>query len=118
MTVPTLNISFNLQWVAQESSEQTWIARCDPRGLVLEESSLEKLYSLIPEAMEALFRDLIEADEPQRFLLDRGWSRQDVPAVSRDTQDLSVPWQLIAAGRNNDSELVAHSRGPVMHCPV
>ncbi len=108
MTAPTLNISFNLQWVAQESSERTWIARCDPLGLVLEESSLDKLYGLIPEAMEALFRDLIEADELQRFLLDRGWRRKDVPVVSRDTQDISVPWQLIAAGRHHDSELVTH----------
>ena len=103
-----VNIATNLQWMAFATESRTWIARCEPLGLTLEGDSLDELHGLIPEVLRGLFEDLIEDDELEQFLLDRGWREEDIPVHDPNVEEISVPWELVAAGSRRDSQRSAH----------
>ncbi len=104
----TVNIATNLQWMAFETESGTWVARCEPLCLTLEGDSLDELHSLIPEVLKGLFEDLVEDDELEQFLVDRGWRAEDIPTHPEEIQEVSVPWELVAAGSRRDTQRSAH----------
>jgi hypothetical protein len=66
-------------------------------NLTMEAADLEELNSVIAETLHLVFTDLLEENELDQYLRDRGWSSTAIP-VARDVRDVTfqIPWQLIA----------------------
>lgn len=98
-----------IQWIATETTERNrWVAQCAPLGLALEGDSLDEIHSLIDEASQHLFQDLLEDDELHLFLRERGWKvPRSIPSGDEEIQ-FQVPWNLVASGGHYDSALGAH----------
>ena len=110
MTEIVIEVKSTLEWTAtQSASSGGWIAECEALGLSMEGDSLDELHSLIPEACFALLVDLLEDNELEQFLTERGWHAMNMPAgpVSDDIE-FSFPWHLIAQGTACGSERRAH----------
>jgi hypothetical protein len=110
MTEIVIEVKSTLEWSAtQSASSRKWIAECEALGLSMEGDSLDELHSLIPEACFALFVDLLEDDELDRFLMERGWHAMNMPAGPvNDDIEFSIPWNLVAQGAARDSERRTH----------
>jgi hypothetical protein len=62
----------------------------------MEADSIDELHSLIPEAIHLLMVDLVEDNELDEFLQDRGWTaRRDEDGADFE---VDVPWMLAVAG--------------------
>jgi len=99
----------NILWEAKQSSaSKRWIAVCDSLNLVLEADSTDELHSLIGEAMHLLLLDLLEDNELDAFLRERGWQSVPDSVQQADGVEFDVPWQLLVAGNTRDSKYEAH----------
>jgi len=110
--VPTMSkiitVKANITWQAKKSDTSSrWIGMCEALDLVTEADSLDELHSLIPEAMHLLMIDLLEDDEFDAYLSDRGWAAHDIPQKPSEDVEFFVPWQLIAEGANGSARQVA-----------
>ena len=109
MTNVVIHVQSKLQWTAiVTESSGTWIAECEPLGLVVEGSTLDELHSLIEEACSLLFLDLFEDNELEMFLRRRGWEAHDLPSENVDDLEFSVPWELVADGPYRGSQRRTH----------
>lgn len=103
----TIRLNANLMWTAERGAETNrWIGVCDPLGLSMEADSIDELHSLIPEAIHLLMVDLVEDNELDGFLQDRGWTarRDDVGSEF----EVDVPWMLAVAGDADGQSRRAH----------
>ena len=74
-----IEVESTLEWTATQSpTNHKWVAECEPLGLSMEGDSLDELHGLIPEACFALFVDLFENSEIERFLRERGWQAANI----------------------------------------
>ena len=105
----TVQIQAQLEWRAGRSpTSGRWVAVCDAMNLAMEADSLDELHSLIHESIQLMLTDLLEDDELDAFLNERGWSAAGVPAPQqRRDVSFDVPWELIAAG-SHDTERRPH----------
>ncbi len=97
--VVNIQVKATLQWLAEKSDRsKRWIATCPPLGLAAEGDSLDDLYGRIDEVLHALLIDLVEDNEFDQFLREKGW--RSTPVKPQDGGDMSfqVPWELVASG--------------------
>ena len=108
-TIQRVTIEANLQWRAKRSTAgNRWIGVCEELNLAMEADSLDELHSLIPESIHLLMIDLLEDNELDQYLRDRGWRSTGVPAHKHAGDvEFDVPWSLIAEGAR-DLERRAH----------
>jgi hypothetical protein len=95
----TVHIEANIAWRASYNpSTKRWLGVCPEVNLTMEADSLDELYSLIEESMDLLMIDLLEDDELDAYLRERGWTATGgLPARGEAADvDFEVPWQLIA----------------------
>jgi hypothetical protein len=110
-TMTTVHIEAALQWRARPTAGGSrWMAECDAVDLAMEASSLDELHSVIAEALHLMFLDLLEDDELDQFLRDKGWKAAGLPGRSHtDNVEFDVPFELIAQGASKrDSARKAH----------
>ena len=99
-TVRKVTIEANVGWRAQRSTtSQRWIGVCEELNLSMEADSLDELHSLIPETMHLLMIDLLEDNELDQYLRDRGWRSNQIPAHDRDDIEFEMPWHMVAEGK-------------------
>jgi hypothetical protein len=93
-----------VQWQATKSTaSKRFIGVCPPMNLSIEADSLDELYSLIPETIHILMRDLLEDNEIQPFLREIGWQFPgELPKPSEDVR-IHVPWELVVSGEMGDT---------------
>jgi len=104
-----IRMQSEIQWIATASEETgVWVAHCDPLGISLTADSLDEMHSLIDEACQLLFLDLLQDNELDRFLTERGWESSAVPTGDTDDIEFLVPWNMIANGGHHDSTIRAH----------
>lgn len=103
----------SVQWRATKSkSSKRFVALCEPMNVSLEANSIDELYSMIPEAIHLLMRDLLEDDEIQPFLREIGWRFPgELPKPTEDVR-IQVPWELIVSGEMGDTAR-RRSHGPL-----
>src|SRR6266508_1294623 len=101
-----VNIEAKVRWRAFRSpTSKRWIGVCDELNLSTEADSLDELHSLIPECIHLLMIDLLEDNELEQYLRDKGWRATNLPTRRpRGAIEFDVPWQLIAEGARRDSE--------------
>ena len=88
-----------MEWRAQRSpTSNRWIAVCDALNLSMEADSLDELHSLIPETIHLLMTDLLEDNELDQYLKDKGWQATGVPPLPERDVSFEVPWYLVAEG--------------------
>jgi len=107
-----IQIQANLQWRAERGvHSDRWIGFCDPLGISAEATTLDELHTLIPEAIHILMLDLLEDNELDGFLMERGWSSMahTVNAAAPATQpEFRVPWFLSIADAADGRARKAH----------
>jgi hypothetical protein len=93
-----------VQWHTTKSTQsKRFVALCEPMNLSIEANSLDELYSIIPETIHLLMRDLLEDNEIQPFLKEIGWQFPgELPKPSEDVR-IQVPWELVVSGELNDT---------------
>jgi hypothetical protein len=100
MGVITVEIAAKLEWrAAQNPATKCWIGVCEAMNLAMEADSLDELHSVIGETLDLVFTDLLEDNELEKYLQERGWQARNLPRgrVAENVK-FEVPWQLIAAG--------------------
>ncbi len=109
--MPTvINVQANVVWRASRGDDTSrWVGFCDDLGITTEAESLDELHSLIPEAMHILMLDLVEDNEFDDFLRQKGWSStaEELGAALVHPLGFHVPWQMIAEGQNGSEREVA-----------
>lgn len=108
MATETIFINANLVWHAKQSDARHWIGVCDALNLAMEAESLDELHGLIPESIHLLMLDLLQDNELDAFLRERGWHASNIPAPTDDDVQFEVPWELIAEGARASGERRAH----------
>jgi len=105
-----IEVESTLQWMATQCPDSGyWVAECPPLGLCMEGETLDDLHSLIAESCHALFIDLLEDGELDRYLHERGWTTPDMPSeFTKDDVAFSIPWRLVAEGKGIGPERSAH----------
>jgi len=100
MTTVVIEVKSRLEWAAKQTAPgHRWIAECEALGLSVEGKLLDKLHSLIDEACFALFKDLLEDNEQNQFLSERGWQATNMPdGPVEGGVAFSVSWNLVAQG--------------------
>ncbi|MBA3526151.1 MAG: hypothetical protein H0T82_04440 [Sphingomonas sp.] len=97
-----IRLNANIAWMAERGADSNhWIGICDVLGISTEADSLDELHGLIPEAIHLLMVDLVEDDDLDEFLQDRGWT-----ASQEETDgdfEVKVPWFLVAGGTDGQS---------------
>src|ERR1700733_431333 len=90
----------NILWQAKQSATSCrWIAVCQPMNLVMEADSIDELRSLINEAMQLLLVDLLQDNELEEYLRERGWKAlPPAPVGKRDGVQFDVAWELMVPG--------------------
>lgn len=108
-TVRNVTIEANVVWRSFKSaSSSRHIAVCDELNLCLEGESEEELRSLIPEAMHLLMIDLLQDQEIDQYLKEKGWHAQNLPERANGDVQFNVPFELIAEESRLDSARRAH----------
>lgn len=110
-TVEIVSTTGTVSWRASRTAEETWIAECVPLGICLEGDTLDEILSLITEAIDALLRALIEDNELEQFLNDRGWQDESIDIATVPVGDdvaLAFPGELVVQGASRDFERSPH----------
>ncbi|HEY3695152.1 hypothetical protein [Phenylobacterium sp.] len=94
-----------LQWFAKRADRSgRLIAVCDPLGIAIEADSEDELRSLMEESTELLFKDLIEDDEFDQFLRDRGWTASNGHQIGTEEVNFRVPMELVLGASSRGTE--------------
>jgi hypothetical protein len=102
MAIINIKVQATLQWFGKRA-ERTGrlIAVCDPLGIAVEADTEEELQSLMAETTHMLFVDLIEDDEFDQFLRERGWTANGRTQAPQEEVDIRVPMELVMAAAAN-----------------
>ena len=95
-----IQVEAALEWRSFQSDVSgRWVAVCAGLDLTVEAETLDELHSVIGESIQLLMIDLLEDDELDHYLRDRGWTAVNLPRGQgvRDVE-FHVPWELIAEG--------------------
>jgi hypothetical protein len=100
--VVEIQLEAQIQWRAiPGAGKGVWVGICDALNLSVEATSIDELYSLIPECMHLLMVDLVVDNEFDQYLRDKGWKAVGTPREGAvENTEFHVPWELIAAGQN------------------
>ena len=86
--------------VMRVADSDVWIGECDALGVIVEGKSLDDVQTATDEALSLLFEDLLEDNELDDFLRDRGWALIDpVPDLEEATaRHIRVPVEMVDKG--------------------
>lgn len=101
-------IHTNVEWRARRGATgKRWIGVCEALNLSMEADTLDELHGLIPETIHLLMTDLLEDNELDRYLRDKGWQAVGIPTQPEGDIEFEVPWYLVAEGAR-DPQRRAH----------
>ncbi len=105
-----VEIKGQLPWRVSRSTNENWIAICDPLKITLEGETFEELTQHISEGLQLLLVDLIQSGEIQEFLSRQGWRTSIAPdQINLRRARFDVPYST----RIEES----HATGPQVVCP-
>ena len=89
-----VEIKGDIPWLVTRSRTGPWIGVCEPLKLTTQADTWGELMSDISWAMEAVFEDLLETGDLERFLRERGWTTQpvDTPQARFQKIKFDVPF--------------------------
>jgi hypothetical protein len=94
-----ITIQTQVEWRAKRSAtSERWIGECEALNLSMEADTLDELHGLIPETIHLLMVDLLEDNELDRYLKEKGWRAIGIPAKPDGDIEFDVPWYLVAEG--------------------
>lgn len=102
----TIETAGQLAWLVRREPSGRWLAECKEMGLATEATSLDELYSVIWETIELTLCDLLEENELDAYLRERGWTAERQGETADDVQ-FNLPWQMITEGMR-DTQRRAH----------
>jgi hypothetical protein len=105
-----VSIESKVQWqVARSATSGRWIGVCQPMNLAMEANSLDELSEVIKESIHLLLIDLLQDNELDQFLRDRGWTALNMPRcdVTGDVE-FDVPLELLVAESSRGPEYRPH----------
>ncbi len=112
MNTPTkivVRINADLQWRYTVGKGGNYVAVCDPLQLTLQAETWAELMEDTSEVLNSIFHDLLDSNELDRFLRDKGWSLANhVPNKTEDVQ-FDVPFLFAPE--------MANSNGSQRHLP-
>ena len=73
-----VEIRGDIPWLVTRSRTGPWIGICEPLKLTTQADTWSELMSDISWAMEAVFENLLETGDLERFLRERGWTTRPV----------------------------------------
>lgn len=68
-----VRVAANVQWKCRQGNGGNWVGICDALKLTVQAETWADLMEDIGHTLDALLKDLLSADELNRFLRDRGW---------------------------------------------
>lgn len=91
-----VTIDAKISWRGfQDRKSRRWVGVCDALALTVEGKTWAELAETIADALNGLFRDLMDERELSRFLQDRGWKLVGkMPAARRQDVQFDVPFHL------------------------
>jgi len=93
-----IKINANVVWKTCQGPSGRWVGECQALGLSIEGDTLDEVFGLVDESTGLLFADLIDDNEFDRFLRDKGWTRQDGFDGSDIDAEIDLPFQLVIEG--------------------
>src|SRR5690242_1831983 len=71
---PVVHINANLNWQSVRGKGGNWVAVCEPLKITLQAETWAELMEDIASSINLLMRDLVESNEFDQFMKDRGWT--------------------------------------------
>ena len=97
-----VEIKGDIPWLVTRSRTGPWIGICEPLKLATQADTWSELMSDVSLAMKAVFEDLQETGDLERFLKERGWTTQpvDTPEARFRKVKFDVPFfpRIVDAG--------------------
>jgi predicted RNase H-like HicB family nuclease len=102
--VELVRIEANLQWQCSPAGGEYWVGVCDPLKLTVQANTYAELLEDIGHTLDAMFKDLLETRELERFLRDHGWTPiGPIPRTSKnvrfDIPFIPVPLMKVPHGQ-------------------
>lgn len=104
-----IEVTTHVQWQVERGPSRHYVATCPALGLVMEDPTFEGLEASIEESVQLLMRDLLESNELESFLRQRGWRAMPQPPVHDGPNDVQfdVPYELLVrASRDSARSLL------------
>lgn len=92
-----VRIDGSVGWKIQQTDSGRWVGVCDALELTVQSDTWVEMMEVINEGLEMIFQDLIETDEFDQFLADRGWVARGTCGKD-STFDLPFIPELVEAG--------------------
>ena len=105
-----VRIRATVNWRVTETSSNRWIGVCDSLKLTVESMTYLELMEDIGEVLNAVFKDLVETDDFDRFLEDHGWTCSGTSNATSSASEpvyFDIPFVPQLMG-SNDSPGYAH----------
>lgn len=98
--VATAVIKAKVSWIATQTSvaPERWMGVCEQLNIATEGDSLDDLHSLIPESIHLLMTDLVQDNEFDAFLREKGWQHTWDGPQTEAGPAFNLPWQMIVEG--------------------
>jgi predicted RNase H-like HicB family nuclease len=69
-----VRVQATLPWQCSFGKSGNWVAVCDPLKLTVQSGTWSELVEDIADALDLMFKDLLETGELTPFLRERGWT--------------------------------------------
>ena len=93
MTIVQVEGQVRLPWAVTRAKGGNWVAVCQPLGLTIQSDTWAHLMEDIAQALNALFVDLIQEGELDRFLREHGWRLVGPVPSKPDEAWFDVPFE-------------------------
>ena len=98
-----VKIESQIPWRVIRSTSGYWVGVCEPLKLTAQAETWIDLVNDIAWAMESVFEDLLETNDLETFLRERGWSAPQLPTVVQSPQvKFDIPFLPQLASPGND----------------
>jgi len=103
-----IQIQANIVWeIRQDVASRQYLAVCHPLKLTVQGETWSALVESISETLDAVFEDLMDTGELDRFLEDHGWRMQgQLPQRHKRNVRFNIPWGIEKPRAANDRETV------------
>lgn len=89
--------------ISRDSASGQWIGICDSIGLTASGDTYSEAVESCNQAMDLMFKDLLESGDLEEFLQLRGWKAVDVDASDAESGGIDAPF-CIKPGIAHDPE--------------
>jgi hypothetical protein len=88
-------IEADIQWLAERSpTSNRFIAVCETMNLSMEADSIDEFHKLVYETMQLVFLDLLQDNDLDSYLEERGWNASGLTSGVTSETKFSFPWTL------------------------